>query len=48
MTVDQKKLPRLSKKADELLYTLEQSLTKDEKLYLITLMAEKTLKDSSE
>ena len=48
MTVDKKKLPKLSKKADELLYTLEQNLTKDEKLYLITMMAEKTLRGSSE
>ena len=48
MTVDKKKLPTLSQKADELLYTLEQNLTKDEKLYLITMMAEKTLRGSSE
>lgn len=44
MTVDKKKLPKLSEKADELLYTLDQNLSKDEKLYLITMMAEKTLK----
>lgn len=48
MTVDKKKLPKLSQKADELLYTLEQNLSKDEKLYLITMMAEKTLRGSSE
>lgn len=48
MTVDKKKLPKLSETADELLYTLEQNLSKDEKLYLITMMAEKTLKGSSE
>jgi len=48
MTVDKKKLPKLSQKADELLYTLEQNLSKDEKLYLITVMAEKTLRGSSE
>lgn len=48
MTVEKKKLPKLSQKADELLYTLEQNLTKDEKLYLITMMAEKTLRGSSE
>ena len=43
MTVDKKKLVKLSKTADELLYTLGENLTKDEKLYLITLMAEKTV-----
>jgi len=48
MTVDKKKLPKLSETADELLYTLEQNLSKDEKLYLITMMAEKTLRGSSE
>jgi len=48
MTVDKNKLAKLSKKADELLYTLDQNLTKDEKLYLITMMAEKTLRGNSE
>jgi energy-coupling factor transporter ATP-binding protein EcfA2 len=48
MTVDKNKLPELSKKADDILYSLEQNLTKDEKLYLITMMAEKTFKESNE
>lgn len=45
MTVDKKKLSELSKKAEKLLYNLEQNLTKDEKLYLITLMAEKVFEE---
>ena len=48
MTVDKKKLPKLSKTADDLLYTLGENLSNDEKLYLITMMAEKTLRGSSE
>lgn len=48
MTVDKEKVLELSKKADNFLYTLEQNLTKDEKLYLITMMAEKALKGNSE
>ena len=48
MTVDKKQLPKLSQKADELLYTLEQGLSKDEKLYLIAMMAEKAVGGSSE
>ena len=48
MTVDKKKVSSLSKTADELLYNLEQTLTKDEKLYLITLMAEQAIKEKDE
>lgn len=44
MTVDNKKVPSLRKTADEFLYNLEEILSKDEKLYLITLMAEKISK----
>lgn len=45
MTVDKKKVLELSKKADNILYNLEHNLTKDEKLYLITMLAEKALKE---
>jgi energy-coupling factor transporter ATP-binding protein EcfA2 len=48
MTVDKKKISDLREKADELLYNLKQSLTKDEKLYLITLMAENAIKEQDE
>lgn len=48
MTVDKKKMPILRQKADNLLYNLEQTLTKDEKLYLITLMAEQAIKEKDE
>ena len=48
MTVDKKRVANLRETADELLYNLEQTLTKDEKLYLITLMAEKTVKEKDE
>lgn len=47
-TVDKKKMPQLREKANNLLYNLEQTLTKDEKLYLITLMAEQAIKENSE
>ena len=48
ITVDNKKVLSLRKIADALLYNLEQTLTKDEKLYLITLMAEQAIKEKDE
>lgn len=48
VTVDKDKLSELSGIADKLLYTLPTSLTQDERLYLITLMAEEALKGNNE
>ncbi len=40
MTVDKTKVAELSKTADGIVYDLSKKLTKDEKLYMITLMME--------
>jgi energy-coupling factor transporter ATP-binding protein EcfA2 len=47
MMVDKEKISQLGKKADDMLKSFEPNLTKDEKLYLITMMAEKTLQDNN-
>ena len=47
MMVDKEKVSQLGKKAGDMLKTLEQNLTKDEKLYLITTMAKKTLQENN-
>lgn len=48
MTVKNEKLPELSNLAVKISYDLPRNLTKDEKLYLITLMLEEATKDMSE
>jgi len=47
MTINKTKIPELSKKAEEIVYDLSNKLTKDEKLYLITLMMD-SVRESSE
>jgi KaiC/GvpD/RAD55 family RecA-like ATPase len=48
ITINKKKSSELSRKAEDFLYTFEQNLTKNEKLYLITMMAEKVFKENNE
>ncbi|MCP4522864.1 MAG: hypothetical protein GY828_01460 [Candidatus Gracilibacteria bacterium] len=47
MTVEKEKIQKLDKSADNILKKLDKNLTKDEMLYLITMLAEKTLKENN-
>jgi len=48
VSVDNDKLPELSSIAESLLYNIPHNLTKDEKLYLIAMLAETTSRDQDE
>ncbi len=48
VSIDNEKVPELSKIAENVLYNLPHQLTKDEKLYLITLLAEEATKENDE
>ena len=48
VSVDNDKIAELSGIADEVLYTLPRNLTKDQRLYLIALLAEETSKEQDE
>ena len=47
ITVDKEQIPKLNKNADDILKKMDKKLTKDEMLYLITMLAEKTLKENN-
>lgn len=47
-SVDNEKISELSKHAESVLYNLPRNLTKEEKLYLIALLAEETSKENDE
>lgn len=48
VAVDNERIPELSNIAENVLYNLKHNLTKDEKLYLIALLAEKASKEQDE